>query len=139
MGRGHKEFTNNIQELIIFQRISVKSIWNITKLVNLSHSTVQYVIKCFKEENKIENNVRKGRSKKLTKRDETFIIKKIVKNPHLNAVKISVEFNEKFSTTISLETVWWVVREARLHRFLPVKIFLLVRKTESLDFQSQNQ
>ena len=31
---------------------------------------MQYVIKCFKEENCIENKVRKGRLRKLTKHDK---------------------------------------------------------------------
>ena len=75
------------------------------KLVNSSHSTVQYVIKHFKEENQIENKVRKGRSRKLTKHDKRFIIRKFVKNSCLSAVNVFAEFNEKFSTSISSQTV----------------------------------
>ena len=60
MGRSHKEIRNSIRKLLIFHH-SGKSVRNITKLVNLTHSAVQYVIKCFKVENRIENKVRKGR------------------------------------------------------------------------------
>ena len=70
---------------------------------------MQYMIKCLKKK-WIENKVRKGRPIKLTKRYERFIIRKIVKNPHLSAVKVSAKFNEKFSTSISMinkpETYW---------------------------------
>ncbi|KFM63968.1 hypothetical protein X975_22520, partial [Stegodyphus mimosarum] len=78
-------------------------------------SRVMYVIKRFKEENRIENKVRKGRSRKLTKRGERFNIRKFVKSPRLSAVKVSAEFNANFSTSISPETVRRVLREAGLH------------------------
>ncbi|GBM23713.1 hypothetical protein AVEN_257627-1 [Araneus ventricosus] len=94
---------------------SGKSVRNIAKLVNVSHSTVQYVIKRFKEENQIENKVKKGRPAKLTKRDQRFIIRKFVKNPCLSALKVPAEFNEKFSTSISPETVRRVLGAAGLN------------------------
>ncbi|GBO37993.1 hypothetical protein AVEN_209798-1, partial [Araneus ventricosus] len=95
---------------------SGKSVQNIAKLVNLSHSTVQCVLKRFKEENWIENKVSKGRPAKLTKRDQRFIIRKFVKSPCLSALKVSTEFNEKCSTSISPETVRRVLRAAGLNR-----------------------
>ncbi|GBM45308.1 hypothetical protein AVEN_54376-1 [Araneus ventricosus] len=114
MARSRKEATISIRKLIIFHHISGKSVRNVAKLVNLSHSTGQYVIKHFREENRIENKVRKGRAAKLTERDQGFIIRKFVKNPHLSALKVSAEFNEKFSTPISPETVL-VLRAAGLN------------------------
>ena len=74
MGHSRKEISNNIRKLIVFHHSSGKSIRNIAKSVNLSHS-VQYVIERFKEENRIESKVKKGRLRKLTKRDERFIIR----------------------------------------------------------------
>ncbi|GBO16793.1 Transposable element Tc1 transposase [Araneus ventricosus] len=115
MARGRKETTISIRKLIIFHQSSGKSVRNIAKLVNLPHSTVQYVIKRFKEENWIENKVRKGRPAKLTKRDQRFIIRKLVKNPRLIALKVFAEFSEKFSTSISSETVRLVLRAAGLN------------------------
>ena len=69
MGGSRKEITNNIRKLIIFHHSSDKSIRNISKLVSLSHSTVQYMLKRFKEENRIENKVRKKQPRKLSKRN----------------------------------------------------------------------
>ncbi|GBM46495.1 hypothetical protein AVEN_78887-1 [Araneus ventricosus] len=112
MVRSRKETTISIRKLIIFLHSSGKSVRNVVKLVNLSHSTGQFVIKRFKEENRIENKVRKGRPAKLTERDQRFIIRKFVKNPSLSALEVSAEFNEKFSTTISPETVRRVLRAA---------------------------
>ncbi|GBM07244.1 hypothetical protein AVEN_25498-1 [Araneus ventricosus] len=116
MARSRKETTISIRKLIIFHDSSGKSVRNIAKLVNLSHSAVQYVIKRFKEENRIENKVRKGRPAKLTKRDQRFIIRKFVKNPRLSALKVSAKFDENFSTSISPETVRRVLRAAGLNR-----------------------
>ena len=45
------------------------------------------MIKHFKEENQIENKVRKGQSTKLTKHDKKFIVRTFVKSLHLSAVK----------------------------------------------------
>ena len=78
MCRSRKEVTNSIRKLIIVHHSSGKSIRNIATLVNLTHSAVLYVIKRFKEENRIENKVRKGRPRKLTKRNERFIIGKLM-------------------------------------------------------------
>ncbi|GBN07888.1 hypothetical protein AVEN_61987-1 [Araneus ventricosus] len=115
MTRSRKETTIGIRKIIIFHHSSGKSVRNIAKLVNLSHSTVYYVIKRFKEENRIEDKVRKCRPTKLTKRDQRFIFRKFVKNPRLSALKVSAEFNEKFSTSISPETVRRVLRTAGLN------------------------
>ncbi|GBN66236.1 hypothetical protein AVEN_74180-1, partial [Araneus ventricosus] len=115
MARTRKETTISIQKLIIFHHSSGKSVRNIAKLVNFSHSSVQYVIKRFKEENRIENKVRKGRPAKLTERDQRFIIRKFLKNTRLSALKVSAEFSEKFSTSISPETVRRVLRGAGLN------------------------
>ncbi|GBM58381.1 hypothetical protein AVEN_185485-1 [Araneus ventricosus] len=132
MARSHKETTTSIRKLIIFQHSNGKSVRNIAKLVNLSHSTVQYVIKCFKEENRIENEVRKGRSAKLTERDQRFIIRKFVKNPRLSALKVSAEFNEKFSTPISPETVRRVLKAAGLNGRSDGRKFFVSAKNRKL-------
>ncbi|GBM19548.1 hypothetical protein AVEN_108016-1 [Araneus ventricosus] len=114
MALSRKEITISIRKLINFHHSSGKSVRDIAKLVNLSLSTGQYVIKRFKEENRIENKVRKGRPAKLTERDQRFIIRKFVKNPRLSVLKVSAEFNETFSTPISPETVRRVLRAAGL-------------------------
>ena len=100
---------------------------------------MQYVIKRFKEENRIKRKIRKGPSRKLTKHEERFIIRKIFKNLRSSAVKVSAEFNKKFSTSISPKTLRRVLREAELHGRSARKNFLLVRKTESLGFHLQIQ
>ncbi|GBM89803.1 Transposable element Tc1 transposase [Araneus ventricosus] len=65
MAGSPRETTISIRKFIIFHHISGKSVRNIAKLVNLSHSTVQYVIKCFKEENRIENKYGEEKNEEL--------------------------------------------------------------------------
>ena len=66
---------------------------------------MQYVMKRFKEEYRIENKVRKGLLTKLIKQDKIFINREFVKQPRLSAVKVTVEFNEKLFSSVSSETV----------------------------------
>ncbi|GBN85160.1 hypothetical protein AVEN_86040-1 [Araneus ventricosus] len=73
----------------------------ITKSVNLFNSTVYFVIKSFKNENRTGKETRSGRSAKVTRRDQRFILRRITKNPLLRAIKISRKLSEKFSTSIS--------------------------------------
>ena len=56
---------NSILNLIIFHHSNGKSTQNTTKLVNLFHSTVQHMMKRFKEENQIGNKVKKRPVKKV--------------------------------------------------------------------------
>ncbi|GBO38029.1 hypothetical protein AVEN_145016-1 [Araneus ventricosus] len=132
MACSRKETTISIRNWIIFHHSSDKSVWNIAKLVNLSHSTVQYVIKRFKEENRIGNKVRKGRPPKLTECDQGFIIRKFVKNPRVSALKVSAEFNEKCSTPISPETVRRVIRAAGLNGRSARRNFFVSAKNRKL-------
>ncbi|GBN48924.1 hypothetical protein AVEN_23775-1 [Araneus ventricosus] len=132
MARSRKETTISIRKLIIFHHSSGKSVPNVAKLVNLSHSTEQYVRKRFKEENRNENKVREGRPAKLIECDQRFIIRKFVKNPRLSALKVSTEFNEKFSTPISPETVRRVLRAAGLNGRSARRKFFVSAKNRKL-------
>ena len=60
---------------------------NFFMITILSFHYVMYVRK---------NKVRKGRPTNLNKYDKRFIVRKFVKYPHLNALKLTVEFHENF-------------------------------------------
>ena len=55
-----------------------------------------------------------------------------MENPHLCVVKVSVEFNEKFSTSFSPETIRRVLREAGLHERFDSKKFFVSEKKKNL-------
>ena len=101
-------------------------------MVNLSNSAEQYVIKRFKEGNRSENKVRKGRPIKLTKRDERFIIRKFVQSPHLSAVKVTAKLSEKCSSSVSPETVRRVLRTAGLNGHSAHRKFFVSAKSRKL-------
>ena len=63
------------------------------------------MLKLFEEGNQTENEVRKGRSTKLTKCDKRFITIKFLKYLRLSAGIVTAKFNEKFSTSVSPRTV----------------------------------
>ena len=88
---------------------------------------IQYVIRRFKE-NRIKNKIRKCRSRKLTKHNKRFIIRKFVKNHCFSVAKVSAEFNEKFSSSISPETVRRVLREVGLYGHSARKKFFVSAK-----------
>ena len=101
MVHSRKENAKSTRKFIIFHHSSDKLIRNIAKLVNFSHSIVKCVIRHFQ----IENMVRKSLPRKFTKHGKGFTISKYVKNPSLNLIIVNIEFNEKFSPSISPETV----------------------------------
>ena len=68
-----------------------RSIQNIVELVNMSHSTVQHIIKHSKENWKKKIKAT-GQLLKLTKCYIRFIIRKFFKYPCLSAVKVAAEF-----------------------------------------------
>ena len=130
MAHSCTENTSNIWKLIDFHHSCGKSIQNIAKLDNLFHSTVQYMIKHLKEENQIKKN--KKWLSKLTKCDTRFITRKVLKYPCLNDVKLTAEFNEQFSTSISPETVWRVFRAHGLNGYSAYRKFFVCSKSRKL-------
>ena len=63
------------------------------------------MIKGLKEENWIKKIKKRSRLSKLSKCYTRFIITKFLKYTSLSALKLTAEFNEKLSTSISPETV----------------------------------
>ena len=79
------------------------------------------MIKRFK--NGIENELRKGRLSKLTKRDKRFIVRKFLKYSRLSTVKVTAKFYKEFSTSALPETVWQVFIVAELNGCSADRIF----------------
>ncbi|GBL95587.1 Transposable element Tc1 transposase [Araneus ventricosus] len=126
MARSRKETTIGIRKLIIFHHRSGKSVRNIAKLVHLSSSTVQYVIKRCKRRKSDRKQGKKRSTGQVNKTSPRFIIRKFLKNACLSALKVSAEFNEKFSTSISPETVRQILRAAGLNGRSARRIFFFV-------------
>ncbi|GFQ72019.1 HTH_Tnp_Tc3_2 domain-containing protein [Trichonephila clavata] len=85
MTRSPKEATKRVRKLFVFHFNEGKSARCIAKLVNDHHPTMQYVIRLFKEENRIEKNKpSKECPKRLTQSDHRFIVRKFIKTPRFD-------------------------------------------------------
>ena len=91
------------------------------------------MIKHFKEGNRVENNISKSRPTKLTKHDKGFIIRKIVNNPRSSTPKVTAEFHEKFSTSISLETVRRILRAVGINGRSALRKMFVSKKLQARD------
>ncbi|PSN44110.1 hypothetical protein C0J52_07649 [Blattella germanica] len=79
----------SIRQLIIFHYKNGKSLREIGKIVNRTHSTVQGVITRYKKTKSLGNKTRSSSKKIFNERDERWIVKEIKKNPFLSAPKLA--------------------------------------------------
>src|SRR5262249_7662967 len=100
-----------------------KSCREISKIVNRSVSTVQYVLKRYKTENRLVNKPKTAHNKKLTPTDERWIVRQVQMNPTLSAPKLAAQISERIGKTIHPENVQRVLRKhnynARIARKIP--------------------
>lgn len=102
----------DMRELIIKLHLEKKSLREIAKTVGKTHSTIQSVIKKFKNTGSVDTLPRKGRPKILSSRDKRNIIKKIVINPRLSAPKLAADFALETGKTIHAENIRRVLRKS---------------------------
>jgi transposase len=81
-------------------------------MLNISKSTVCDIVKRFKREDRIESIPQKGRPKKLDLRDTNKIIRKIKKNPILNASQLASELLEESGKNVNPQTIRNVLKKA---------------------------
>lgn len=110
MGRKGTEISIELQKLIISHYKNGKSLREISEIMNRSKSTIQYIIKSFNTESRIENKVRHLNRKLLTDYEERQILKEIRTNPKISAPKIASKVETKMGKKVSNETVRHVLR-----------------------------
>lgn len=103
------------RELILHHHQKGKSYSQIAEIINRSRSTVQYIIKRYKDENRVESKRRIRRNKKLSIADERWIVRKIKNNPKLSVPKIVVEIADYLHKEVSCSTVRRVLRNHGYH------------------------
>lgn len=89
MGRQRGQTSVDIRELIISHHKSGKTIREIGKLVNRSHSTVHNIVKRYQQFQNVENRPKKATNKIFSESDERFLVRKIKINPFLSAPKLA--------------------------------------------------
>lgn len=117
---GGKELTLEERRLVIdLHKNQNKSYSEISKIISRSRSTVQNVIKRFKNEHRVENKPRSGRPSKLTSRDKTKIKHLVAQDPFISASKISGELEKYNNKKVHPETVRRAIVEAGFNSRVP--------------------
>lgn len=105
MGRKSSETSIETRKLIITLYKSGKSIRQIGELVKRSSSTVQYIIKKYKEHNTIENKPRNLNRRLLNERDIRFIVNEVKKDSFISGLKLVSRLEETTGKGVSSRTV----------------------------------
>ena len=79
-----KEIQVSVRNLVIKLRNENKSYGEIAKIVNLSRSTVQTIVRNYNKNGAIENTTRTGRRNLLSKRDVSCILKEVNRDPKIH-------------------------------------------------------
>lgn len=104
-----------LRTLVIHHYIKGKSLNTIADVLKLPRSTCQYIIRRYVQENRIKSIPQKGRPKKLSARNERYIVGKIGRNPRLSASKLATEVNAMWNKTVSAETIRRSLRKYGYH------------------------
>lgn len=110
MGRKKSETSVELRNLIINHHKNGKSLSEISVIVERSRSTVQYVVKRYKNENRIENLPRNVNRKILSKMDDRYILRQIKQNPKISAPKIASKVKIDLNKDVSAETILRSIR-----------------------------
>ncbi|XP_078050777.1 uncharacterized protein LOC144477163 [Augochlora pura] len=132
-----KSETNIIdRKLIIKWPDEGKSYTEIAQLLGKSKSTIHYIVKKVRTTGVLQNIVRSGRPKKLTKREENVIVLEIKKDPTISAPKLATLVVDNFGKQVQPELCRGILRENNFHGRIPRKepFVSKVNKQKRLNF-----
>lgn len=130
-----------MRKLIIRLRKENKSYGEIAKIVNMSRSSIQTVVKNYNKYQTTENRHRSGRPSKLTDRDKRDVIRIVTANPKTSAVDIAKYLEKLNEVSVHPETVRNVLRANDFHSRIPRKkpFISKVNMAKRLDFAKLHQ
>lgn len=134
-----KEIATDIRNLLIKCRNERKSFGEIAKMANLSKSTVQTICKNFENTGTVENKPRSGRPKKLSRRDESFILKEVNENPKVNATMLAKQLAERSDTIVHPRTIQRSLNNNGFRSRTPRKKPLISEKNRKLRLEFAQQ
>lgn len=112
MGRQRGQTSLEIRKIVINHFRDGRSVREIAKMVNRSHSTVHDVIKRFKLRNSLENLPKFSARKIFTDHDERWILREVQKNPKLSAPKLTTLAKEHLNKAANPETIRIILRKS---------------------------
>lgn len=98
-----------------------KSYAEIGHILKRSKSTIQKIINRYKTEERIQNKVRTGRPRKLTQREEKFVLREIKKNPKKSAPEIAAELQQLNGKMVHEDTIRRVLHQGGFKSGTPYK------------------
>lgn len=115
MPRNIRQSTLEERKIVIQQHLEGKSEREISKLVKKSKSTVHDIISRYKENGLIAHKQREPRSRKLSSRDESTVLREVKKNPFVSAPKLTAMVKEASGTEVNPETIRKLLRKNNFH------------------------
>lgn len=103
------------RELVITHYKNGKSQKKIAEIVDLSISTVQYIIQRFVRENRVVDKARDAPNKIFREADERWILRKIKKEPTISAPTLTKEVETVLGKSCNPETIRRILRKADFH------------------------
>lgn len=94
MDRKSGGLTNEVKDLIVSLKIENHKTCEIVRLLNISESTVRSVWNKYIKRGSVENLPRVGRSRRLSHRDENWILHAVKSNRYRTLNDITLNFNE---------------------------------------------
>lgn len=131
MGK-RKELSLDIKNFIVDQYKKGKSLRNIGDLVNIKHSTVQYIVNKYKNKGSVENVPRTGRPKKVSRREVSLVIKEVTKNPRVTRAKLAEQVALTTGTIVHPKTIGRILHCGGYASRVPRKKPLISKKNQQL-------
>lgn len=85
-----KQTSIAICELVMNHHREGKTQQEIAKIIKRSRTTVQYIIKRWKDEKRVANKFQTRNTKKLSIREEQWILRKVKIDPKISALKLAI-------------------------------------------------
>lgn len=115
MNRQRGQSSVDERKLMIHHFNEGKTLREIGNITNRPHTTVQNVIKRYKETSQIENKYRKSPNKIFTESDERWIIRKVQADPKISAPKLANKVEKYLHKSVSPQTIRNVLKKNGLN------------------------
>lgn len=109
-----KEISTDIRKLVIKLSSEGKSMAKVGEIVNLSKSTVQTVIRNYKNTKSFESLPRSGRPLKLDVRLRRNIVREVTENPMKSSVDLKKDLKRDYGVEVHPDTVRRCLKKAGL-------------------------
>lgn len=133
------EISKDLRKLVVEHRNNKKSFGEISKLLNLSKSTVHTIFNNFKQSSCFESKPRSGRPKKLNRREVSFIRNEVEKNPKIHATSLAQELAERSQIVVHPRTITRALNNEGYRCRIPRKKPLISEKNRKLRLEFANK